>query len=88
MNIVPNSVFTTRLDTRDYAIKLLMDYLKKSITSSDIPTNLISIKHPKSPNTWIILNNSKKIMYEINTLSRDIKKVNYNEYIKNLNITG
>lgn len=87
MDIISNAVFTTKADTRDYAIKLLMIQLKKVITSTDIPTNLVVIRHPNySLDIWLAINKSKKVMYQINTKNGIIDKLKFLDNITKLKL--
>ena len=55
---------------------------RSSLTSTDIPTNLIAIRHPNYKEyEWLIFNINKKSMYQINTKNRNVLKLNYNDTI-------
>ena len=79
MNISTNNVFTPENDTRDYAIKLLINHVKRSVTTTDIPTNIQVLRHPKcDKNVWLAINSNKKVMFKINTKDKSITKIPFN----------
>lgn len=87
MNVSKNNIFTTSIDTRDYAIKILMENFKNTISSVDIPTNLIAIRHPNhNNNIWIVFNKTKRIMFNVNTSTKTVTKMDFNTEANNLKL--
>ena len=81
-------IYTTNIDTRDCALKILMKYQRKerNITSTDIPTDVIAIRHPSfEKNIWLVFNKNKKLLFQVDTNLNSIKSLDYkdiNNYIK------